>query len=196
MTEEQNNAQEKTTETLSDQPEQDAENNQEQQPETSEQLSPEQIQARVPRYGLLNLAEPKGFITLMCAVIFDMTGAVLTILDLTFGIGEVISWVADDLCGGIMMYILLKDVGSAGAGQAQQVSEQAKEKIAQTVKKTAEKAGQATKATAEKAATAIAQKAAPFLGRFAACGFGKIIPVIGGIIPFWTILTVWTYLKS
>ena len=164
--------------------------------EKGEGSEEEEEKIETAHFGLLNLLEPMGIMTFVTAVIFDLTGAFLMILDLLFGIGEVFSWFADDFTGGITMYVLLKDISPQGAESAKQISQEAKGKIEKKAAQAGKKAAQQATKQAAKTASAVATKAAPFLGRFAACGLGKIIPVVGGIIPFWTILVIITYYNS
>jgi hypothetical protein len=168
----------------------------EEKKEDESEETEEEEKIETAHFGLLNLLEPMGIMTFVTAVIFDLTGTFLMILDLAFGIGEVFSWFADDFCGGMTMYVLLKDISPKKAGHAKRIGEEAKEKIKKKVVQAGQKTTQQGAKAAVKAGSAVTRRVAPFLGRFAACGLGKVIPVIGGIIPFWTILVIWTYWKS
>lgn len=168
----------------------------EEEGEEEKDESEETEETRTSHFGLLNLLEPIGIMTFVTAVIFDLTGAFLFLLDFLFGIGEVFSWIFDDFIGGIAMYFLLKNVSSQGAESAKQIGQEAKGKIEKKAMQAGKKAAQQATEQAAKTASAVATKAAPFLGRFAGCFVGKVIPGIGALIPFWTILVLMTYYNS
>lgn len=151
--------------------------------ETEDQTVSGKTETSEMRAGLLNLLFPKGLLTMAIAMFFDTAGFLLMLCDLIFGIGEIFSWIFDDFLGGVAMYFLLRNVGQSNIALPGLPGKQ----TGQTV----QKAGQA----AQKAGAVVA-RGTPFLKFFGGALLGKVVPIVGGIIPFWTILTIMTYSKS
>ena len=131
-----------------------------------------------------------GFLLMLpIAILLDVLGFICTILDLAFGIGEVISWVTDIagtviIGGWILSKFLMKSL----------TTKEAEEKAGEKVKEI-KKLPQKRKRLASRM-KGLAGKLKGKKGVFRIVGgiIGEYIPILG-VLPFWTWI-VWSERKK
>lgn len=129
---------------------------------------------------------PEGILMLFLAGILDLMGIICLILDLVFGIGEILSYIPDGI--GILFFggwIFMRSVMKG------QTVEEAKEEVSETisdVKEAGEKRREAIRKKREmiKKRRKLLKKGSKKGLRFGLATLGEIIPFLGAL-PFWTI---------
>ena len=125
---------------------------------------------------------------LSLAVMLDIIGVICLILDIAFGIGEVISFIPDFIGIGFFSFWLF--VRSAGERTKEQTAEETAKAVAERRSKIA-KAKKAIGKVAKKAMRKMPKVVGRVAGskrvlRFFTASVGEIIPFLGAL-PFWTI---------
>ncbi|MCK4355237.1 hypothetical protein KAW43_02760 [Candidatus Parcubacteria bacterium] len=125
-----------------------------------------------------DLMSPEGVVMLALAVMLDIIGIICLILDLVFGIGEVLSYIPDFIGIGFFgLWILMRS-------QEEKTYKQARGEVASAVAEHKRKV-QAAKKAFKKGAKRAGKRGFKFL--FAMVG--ELIPLLGAL-PFWTIFVL------
>ena len=142
----------------------------------------------------MSLLSPEGILIMFLAGLLDLMGAICLILDVVFGIGEILSYIPDGL--GILFlgsWALMRALASGKTmGEAK---EEASEKIAD-IKEAGEKRREAIEQRREalrrkremikKGKKLMLKKGGKTGLRFGLATLGEVIPFLGAA-PFWTI---------
>ncbi len=128
----------------------------------------EMVTERGEMKGLMVLLTPEGIIMMIPAIILDIAGLILTILDIAYGIGEIFSWISDGI--GILffgLWILVRMFFVSRTTTPKELAEKVVEKRRQIkgVVKEARRMGRGL--------------------RFAITFLGEVLPIVG-LLPFWT----------
>ncbi|MGB2762405.1 MAG: hypothetical protein WBC21_02585 [Minisyncoccales bacterium] len=135
-----------------------------------------------------SLFSPEAILMLFLAGLLDLIGVICLLLDLVFGIGEVLSYIPDGI--GILFFGAWTLMRSQGEKSKEEVKEEMGEKVAERQKKIEEMKKKRMKKKAKKTVKKGAKRGL----RFGLAALGELIPVIGAL-PFWTIF-VYSELKS
>jgi len=119
---------------------------------------------------------PEGVLMLFLAVLLDLIGIICLILDLVFGIGEVLSYIPDGI--GIIFFGAWIAFRSQGEKSRKEAMKEVAEKKAEH-RKAIEKRKKMLKKGVKKGAKRGL--------RFGLSALGEVIPFLGAL-PFWTIL--------
>ncbi len=131
----------------------------------------------------LSLLSPEGVLMLFLAGILDLIGVICLILDLVFGIGEILSYIPDGI--GILFFGGWLLMRSQGEKSKEEAKEEVTEKIAEH-RRAIEKRKKMLKKGVKKGSKRGL--------RFGLSALGELIPFLGAL-PFWTIF-VFLELKS
>ncbi len=126
----------------------------------------------------MSLLSPEGILMLFLAGLLDLIGIVCLILDLVFGIGEVLSFIPDGI--GILFFGFWSLTRSQGEKTYKEAREEVAGKKAEH-RKMVEKKAKALKKGVKKGS----KKGL----RFGLSAFGELIPFLGAL-PFWTIFVI------
>ena len=139
-----------------------------------------------------NLVSPEGVMMLLMAGALDIFGILCLILDIAFGVGEIISYVPDGIgmvFFGLWMFMRSQTQATEKPKEVAGKVVERREKI-KGVKKKVEKIGKKGEEVVKKAA----KKGLRSSTKFGLAFLGEITPFIGAL-PFWTIM-VYFELKS
>ena len=131
-----------------------------------------------------------GFLIMLPIAIFlDVLGVICTILDVAFGVGEVISWVTDIagtviIGGWILFNFLMKKI----------ITRESEEKTGEKIKEVKNLPQKKTKMAAKVKKFAGKLKGKRGALRIAGGIIGEYVPILG-ILPFWTWI-VWSERKK
>ena len=144
----------------------------------------------------MSLLSPEGILMLFLAGLLDLIGVICLILDLVFGIGEVLSFIPDGI--GIIFFGGWSLMRSLTSGKTMEEAKgEASEKIAD-IKETREKRREAIRQRREalrkkremaKKQKKMLKKGAKKGLRFGLSTLGELIPFLGAL-PFWTIFVI------
>ena len=145
---------------------------------------------------------PEFFVMLLLAIVLDIAGLICLILNIAFGVGEVISFMVDAI--GIAIFglwmIFMAITGRIMAGAKKETNEAERPEENEGPEETggvAQKAAQRRKEISQrvrqmKERQAKIVKAGRGMGRLARFGLatlGELIPFVGAL-PFWTIMII------
>lgn len=136
-------------------------------PEEGEEETPAEAATR----KFAAIFSPQGLVMFTVAGILDLVGAFLLILDIFFGIGEILSYIPDVI--GILFFGLWLYFRSSGERSLKETTGELKEKVAERRQE-------------RKQMVKTARKGLSRVARFGLSALGELLPFIGAI-PFWTI---------
>lgn len=131
----------------------------------------------------MSLLSPEGLIMLFLAGLLDLFGIICLILDVAFGIGEVLSYIPDVI--GIFFFGFWVFMRSQERKSYKETREEIAGQVAEHRKIVDEKAKQLKKNIRKGSKKGL---------RFGLAALGEIIPFLGAL-PFWTIF-VYSELKN
>lgn len=123
----------------------------------------------------MDLFSPEAILMLFLAGLLDLIGVICLILDLVFGIGEILSYIPDGI--GILFFGAWVFMRSQGEKTKEEVKEEIGEKLDERRKKIKEMKKKAKKGVKKGVKRGL---------RFGLATLGEIIPFLGAL-PFWSI---------